>query len=66
MFTLTTIANARRQHLDGTTDPICSQLFLTVITASWEGGFHAAAENRSCDANVPDQANKMNESGERQ
>ncbi|HEV2136194.1 MAG TPA: hypothetical protein VGR47_18290 [Terracidiphilus sp.] len=65
MFTLTTIANARRQNLDGTTDAIGSQLFLTVITASWEGAFNAAEEGLPTDANVQDHGNKMNERGNR-
>lgn len=65
MFTLTTIANARRQNLDGTTDAIGSQLYLTVITASWEGGFNSAKEDRSTGANLQDQGNKINEHGNR-
>ncbi|MGH9588962.1 MAG: hypothetical protein ACRD25_01145 [Terracidiphilus sp.] len=65
MFTLITIAYARRQNADGTTDSICRNCFVTVTTASWEGDLTCAEHDHACDPNVLDYWNKMKEDGER-
>lgn len=65
MFKLTTIAYARRQNANGTTDSICRHCFITVITASWEGELSRAEHDHTCDPMVLDYWSKMKEDDER-
>lgn len=64
MFTLATLAYAHRRNADGTTDSICRNCFITVITAIWEGDLTRAEHDHSCNPSVLDYWNKMK--GERE
>ena len=64
MFKLITIAYAHRRNADGTTDSICRNCFITVITASYEGDLTRAEHDHICDPSTLDYWNKMKGDGE--
>lgn len=64
MFKLITLAYAHRRNIDGTTDSICKNCFITVIRASREGDLARAEHDHICDRSTLDYWSKMKEVGE--
>jgi hypothetical protein len=65
MFSITPITYARRHNPDGTTDSICKNCLVTIVTAWREIDLNRAEHSHTCDPNVLNYWKDMMERGER-